>query len=109
MSETLTLMLAWAAGGLLGAIFFGGLWWTVRKGVSSDAAGALVLRQPAAANEHGLGRLLLCFGRSLAAAAALSPWIRHGEPLREVAHAAIARRPEPPGTGGPPCALLPMR
>ncbi len=35
MNETLILMLAWLAGGALGAIFFGGLWWTVRKGVSS--------------------------------------------------------------------------
>ncbi|MEP6668655.1 MAG: ATP synthase subunit I [Chthoniobacter sp.] len=35
MNETLTLVLAWMAGGALGAIFFGGLWWTVRKGVSS--------------------------------------------------------------------------
>ncbi len=35
MSETLTLVLAWAAGGVLGAMFFGGLWWTVRKGLSS--------------------------------------------------------------------------
>ena len=35
MNETLTLALAWTAGGMLGAIFFGGLWWTVRKGVSS--------------------------------------------------------------------------
>jgi F1F0 ATPase subunit 2 len=35
MNETLTLALAWLAGGGLGAFFFGGLWWTVRKGVSS--------------------------------------------------------------------------
>lgn len=35
MNEPLTLILAWLAGGVLGAIFFGGLWWTVRKGVSS--------------------------------------------------------------------------
>jgi len=35
MNETLTLVLAWAAGAGLGAIFFGGLWWTVRKGVWS--------------------------------------------------------------------------
>lgn len=35
MNETLTLTLAWVAGGVLGTIFFGGLWWTVRKGVSS--------------------------------------------------------------------------
>jgi F1F0 ATPase subunit 2 len=36
MIETLTLTLAGLAGGLLGAIFFGGLWWTVRKGVLSS-------------------------------------------------------------------------
>ena len=35
MNEMLILMLAWAAGILLGAFFFGGLWWTVRKGLSS--------------------------------------------------------------------------
>ena len=35
MHEALTGLLACAAGGVLGAIFFGGLWWTVRKGVSS--------------------------------------------------------------------------
>ena len=35
MNDTLTLALGWAAGAALGAIFFGGLWWTVRKGLSS--------------------------------------------------------------------------
>jgi F1F0 ATPase subunit 2 len=49
MNETLTLAVAWLAGGLLGAIFFGGLWWTVRKGVSSARPalwflGSLLLR-----------------------------------------------------------------
>ena len=35
MTETVILGLAWAAGGLLGAVFFGGLWWSVRRGLSS--------------------------------------------------------------------------
>ena len=35
MNETLPLLLAWSAGGGLGAIFFGGLWWTVRQSISS--------------------------------------------------------------------------
>ena len=48
MTETLGLMLALATGVSLGAIFFGGLWWTVQKGVSS--------RQPAL---WFLGSLLL--------------------------------------------------
>ncbi len=36
MNDTLTLVLAWAAGILLGAMFFGGLWWTVQRGVASE-------------------------------------------------------------------------
>lgn len=35
MSELSSLILAWVAGVALGAIFFGGLWWTVRKGLRS--------------------------------------------------------------------------
>ena len=48
MNETLSLALALVTGVLLGAMFFGGLWWTVRKGLSS--------RQPAL---WFLGSLLL--------------------------------------------------
>jgi F1F0 ATPase subunit 2 len=36
MNEVLPLVLAGMAGLVLGAVFFGGLWWTVRKGVSSQ-------------------------------------------------------------------------
>ena len=35
MNDTFRLMVALVAGLLLGAVFFGGLWWTVQKGVSS--------------------------------------------------------------------------
>jgi len=49
MNETLKLTLVWLAGGALGAIFFGGLWWTVRRGFSSPRPalwffGSLLLR-----------------------------------------------------------------
>ena len=49
MNEFLILAVALAAGLLLGAFFFGGLWWTVRKGVSSKRPahwflGSLLLR-----------------------------------------------------------------
>lgn len=49
MNEVLQLALALSAGVLLGAIFFGGLWWTVRKGFSSEQPafwffGSLLLR-----------------------------------------------------------------
>ena len=49
MNEPLILLLAGVAGLVLGAIFFGGLWWTVRKGVSFKHSaiwflGSLLLR-----------------------------------------------------------------
>jgi F1F0 ATPase subunit 2 len=49
MNEFLRPALALAGGLLLGAIFFGGLWWTVRKGVFSKSPalwfpGSLLLR-----------------------------------------------------------------
>jgi F1F0 ATPase subunit 2 len=36
MSDIAALALALLVGALLGAFFFGGLWWTVRKGVTSE-------------------------------------------------------------------------
>lgn len=36
MNEVMFLVLPLAAGLLLGAFFFGGLWWTVKRGVSSQ-------------------------------------------------------------------------
>jgi F1F0 ATPase subunit 2 len=49
MSDTLALAVAFLAGAGLGAFFFGGLWWTVRKGVTSETPalwflGSLMLR-----------------------------------------------------------------
>jgi F1F0 ATPase subunit 2 len=49
MIDSLGLALALIAGIMFGAIFFGGLWWTVRKGVSSKHPafwffGSLLLR-----------------------------------------------------------------
>ncbi len=49
MSDILPLALALFAGILLGAFFFGGLWWTVQKGVVSERpalwfVGSLLLR-----------------------------------------------------------------
>ena len=71
MNETLTLVLAGLAGGFLGMVFFGGLWWTVRTGVSAEKParwflGSLLLRMSIAlaglyfvSNGH-LDRLLVC-------------------------------------------------
>jgi len=53
MNEWLPLALAFAAGLLLSAFFFGGLWWTVRRAVSSKRpalwfSGSLLLRMSVA-------------------------------------------------------------
>ena len=49
MNEAVALIAAWVVGGMLGAIFFGGLWWTVRRGIASPRPalwffGSLLLR-----------------------------------------------------------------
>jgi len=49
MNDPLTLAFALAAGAVLGAMFYGGLWWTVRRGIASRRAalwflGSLLLR-----------------------------------------------------------------
>lgn len=49
MNDLTEWVLAWFAGLLLGAVFFGGLWWTVRRGVVSARPavwffGSLLLR-----------------------------------------------------------------
>jgi F1F0 ATPase subunit 2 len=49
MNEVWPLAMAWVAGLFLGAVFFGGLWWTVRMGFPSKLpalwfSGSLLLR-----------------------------------------------------------------
>jgi F1F0 ATPase subunit 2 len=49
MLESLTLMLALLLGSFLGAVFFGGLWWTIRRGLASNSTalwflGSIVIR-----------------------------------------------------------------
>ena len=43
MNNFLMLTIALTAGLLLGAVFFGGLWWTIRKGLSSKHPAAWFL------------------------------------------------------------------
>lgn len=54
MTDTLHLAAALAAGILLGTLFFGGLWWTTRKGLVADNpalwfVGSLIVRSGAVA------------------------------------------------------------
>jgi F1F0 ATPase subunit 2 len=87
MSNGLTVLPAVAGGGALGAIFFGGLWWTVRRGVLSARPalwflGSTVARTGIAVAGfyflagHDLGRLLLCLCGFVAARMAVTWFAR---------------------------------
>jgi F1F0 ATPase subunit 2 len=111
MNEALTLVLAGGAGVMLGAVFFGGLWWTVQKGVAS--------KQPAL---WFLGSLLVRMGIALAGFYFVSGghWERLAPCLvgfvmarlviaRLVVTRSTRKKLNPPDPGGRPCALLPIR
>jgi F1F0 ATPase subunit 2 len=78
MNESSSMVLSLLAGVLLGIIFFGGLWWTIQKGVGSQNpaplfAGSLLLRTAIAlagfyfVSDGDWRKLLAClFGFSVA-------------------------------------------
>jgi F1F0 ATPase subunit 2 len=103
MNETLTLVLALVAGGVLGTIFFGGLWWTIRKGVSSKQPslwffGSLLLRMSIAlagfyfVSGGHWDRLLACLlgfviARFIVTRLTGPPVEQHSSPAKEAGHA----------------------
>lgn len=103
MNEWLTLVLVLVAGLLLGAIFFGGLWWTVRKGVSSKRPallflGSMLLRTGiviagfyAVADGYWQRQLVCLFGfviaRFIVMRLAGPPLEHHAAPAKEPDHA----------------------
>jgi len=99
MNDMLSLGISWVAGVLLGAMFFGGLWWTVRRGVASRRPGllffaSLMLRTSlVVAGAYFVGRgngqprwqpLLLCL-LGFAVARLIVMWLTR--PAAEVRHA----------------------
>jgi F1F0 ATPase subunit 2 len=107
MNETLFVMLAGVAGLILGAIFFGGLWWTVNKGVSSQQPalwfiGSLLVRMSITLTGFYFicrghwERLLICLLGFLAARVAVTWLTRRALPdtthrVPEVSHATEPR------------------
>lgn len=103
MNDFVTLALALMAGLSLGAFFFGGLWWTVRKGVSSPRPalwffGSLLLRTSITlAGFYFVGRghwerLLLCLLGFVVARFIVSRLARptvehHNSQIQESSHA----------------------
>jgi F1F0 ATPase subunit 2 len=103
INEMVWLMLALPAGVVLGTFFFGGLWWTVRKGVWSEQPaswffGSLLLRMSVAlAGFYLVGngdwrQLLLCLIGFVAARLVVTRLTRNsgdhqGYPESEARHA----------------------
>lgn len=103
MNETLMLVVASVTGLVLGAIFFGGLWWSVRQGVSSKhpalwfLGSALVRMSLVLAGFYFIGRgnwerLVLCLlgfviARFLVIRLTRTPVERSSSPAKEASHA----------------------
>ncbi|MBE3039837.1 MAG: ATP synthase subunit I [Chloroflexi bacterium] len=103
MNDVLPLALAGVAGLFLGAMFFGGLWWTVRQGVSSPRPalwffGSLLLRTSIAlvgfylVSGRHWERLLACLLGFVIARFIVTrltgPPVEHGNsPAKETGHA----------------------
>ena len=99
----LALVSAWMAGCFLGAIFYGGLWWTVRRGVTSARPALWFFTQSVNAGRSHSQRILFCFRRTMAARAALSYRICDGARRGHVDDAHLARGDRRP------CILAPIR
>ena len=103
MNDPLPLLLAGAAGLVLGAIFFGGLWWTVQKGLTAKQPalwffGSTLLRMGIAlAGFYYIGRgdwrrLIACLvgfvtARFVVTWLTRAPAEDHGSRTREASHA----------------------
>ena len=92
MTDWLILGLAGGAGVVLGVFFFGGLWWTVRRGLSTRRpallfTGSLVLRLVVAAGGFYLvggddwRRLVACLAGFLLARWLVTRWTRRTVPV----------------------------
>ncbi len=100
MNEGPMLVLAGLAGAGLGAMFFGGLWWTLRKAMTSQRAwlwfaSSLLVRMSltllgfyfvAAGHWQRMVACLVGFGAARAAITWLTP--QRARPSQEVSHAA---------------------
>jgi F1F0 ATPase subunit 2 len=97
MTLLLAPLLAWMAGCLLGVFFFGGLWWTVRQGVSSSRpalwfSASLLLRVTIALGgfylvgaSHWVWLVLCLIGFSMTRLAVT--WLTRPRPERVARHA----------------------
>ena len=109
MSDFLPLALALVTGFVLGAFFFGGLWWTVHKGVTSETPalwflGSLLLR-----TGGDSGRFLRRFAGPLVEARGVPRGFSdRSRDCREAARSSARGRADLNRKGDQHCALVPM-
>ena len=102
MNDILFLALSLITGVALGVVFFGGLWWTVRKGTAAKRpalwfAGSLLLR-----TGGGARRLLFCGTRGLSADGGVPSRLSLGAPDHPAPDGSDGKNTKPPGKGGRP-------
>jgi len=100
MTSIPVLLTSWLAGGVLGMIFFGGLWWTVRRGVSSQQPALWFLVSMLARMSVALAGFYFVAGGN---------WQRVVTCLLGFVTARFAVTRLTRGKGGPQCTLLPTR
>ncbi len=102
--RSLQIALVLLAGMLLGALFFGGLWWTVQKGAGVKATRTVVRREPAAAHRASCWPDFILFaGADWKRLLAVPARIHHRARGRDQAD----RECRMPDRGGEPCTLVP--
>lgn len=116
MTETLLLVLAGPAGAVIGALFFGGLWWTIREGVTSTRPallfwGSLLVRSAFAlggfylvGRGHWQRLLLSLLGFVVARGAVM--WSTRAEDWGMTARQAAGTRPHEDGARRRPAASM---
>ena len=100
MTNIPVLVASWLAGGVLGTIFFGGLWWTVRRGVSSEQPALWFLASMLTRMSVALGGFYLVAG---------GHWARLVACLLGFVTARVVVTRMTRSKGGPQCTLLPTR
>ena len=100
-NDAITIVFAGTAGLALGLIFFGGLWWTVRKAVASRQPALWFLGSLLARMAIVLAGFYLRRRRRLEAPAGVPRRLHRGPPARDVVDSA--------DPGGHPCTLVPTR